>query len=185
MWGIPHRPTAFRTEEQAQTHCPKDIVVWLDPQSGLYYFKGHGSYGRSNAGRYGDGLPSIQAVEPWPRTLEDKPMRQIPLAAKGSFSLLVQPRASCGPVQGRDPCPDCQSGELIDRIAAGAPVRRLLFVENRRRRCGPWAPAYEDTGSNARRRCKWHSPSRPSRGAMASGLVHGNARIQWSGPDEL
>jgi len=44
--------TAFRTEEQAQTHCPKDIVVWLDPQSGLYYFKGHGSYGRSNAGRY-------------------------------------------------------------------------------------------------------------------------------------
>ena len=32
--------TAFRTEEQAQTHCPKDMVVWLDPQSGLYYFKG-------------------------------------------------------------------------------------------------------------------------------------------------
>jgi len=44
--------TAFRTEEQAQTHCPKDIVVWLDPQRGLYYLKGHGSYGRSNAGRY-------------------------------------------------------------------------------------------------------------------------------------
>jgi hypothetical protein len=44
--------TVFRTEEQAQTHCPKDIVVWLDPQSGLYYFKGHGSYGHSNAGRY-------------------------------------------------------------------------------------------------------------------------------------
>ena len=44
--------TAFRTEEQAQAHCPKDIVVWLDPQSGLYYFKGNGSYGRSNAGRY-------------------------------------------------------------------------------------------------------------------------------------
>jgi len=44
--------TAFRTEEQAQTHCPKDIVVWLEPQSGLYYFKGHGSYGGSNAGRY-------------------------------------------------------------------------------------------------------------------------------------
>ena len=44
--------TAFRTEEQAQTQCPKDVVVWLDPQSGLYYFKGHGSYGRSNASRY-------------------------------------------------------------------------------------------------------------------------------------
>jgi hypothetical protein len=44
--------TAFRTEEQAQTHCPKDIVVWLDAQSGLYYLKGHGSYGRSSVGRY-------------------------------------------------------------------------------------------------------------------------------------
>jgi hypothetical protein len=44
--------TAFRTEEQARTHCPKDTVVWLDPQSGLYYFKGQGPYGRSNSGRY-------------------------------------------------------------------------------------------------------------------------------------
>jgi hypothetical protein len=44
--------TAFQTEQQAQTHCPKDTVVWLDAQSGLYYLKGHGSYGRSNAGRY-------------------------------------------------------------------------------------------------------------------------------------
>ena len=50
--GSPTVLTAFRTEEQAQFHCPKDIVVWLDPQSGLCYFKGHGSYGRSNAGRY-------------------------------------------------------------------------------------------------------------------------------------
>jgi hypothetical protein len=50
--GSPTVLTTFRTEEQAQTHCPKDIVVWLDPQSGLYYLKGHGSYGRSNAGRY-------------------------------------------------------------------------------------------------------------------------------------
>ena len=44
--------TAFRTEEQAQTHCPKDTVVWIDPQSAMYYFKGSGSYGRSTAGRY-------------------------------------------------------------------------------------------------------------------------------------
>src|SRR5207245_10451062 len=50
--GSPTVLTAFRTEEQAQTHCLKDTVVWLDPQSGLYYFKGHGSFGRSNAGRY-------------------------------------------------------------------------------------------------------------------------------------
>ena len=32
--------TVYRTEEQAQTHCPKDAVVWLDAQSGLYYLKG-------------------------------------------------------------------------------------------------------------------------------------------------
>jgi hypothetical protein len=44
--------TVFRTEEQAQTHCPKDTVVWLDPQSAIYYLKGHGSYGSSTAGRY-------------------------------------------------------------------------------------------------------------------------------------
>jgi ribosomal protein L37E len=44
--------TAFRSEEQAQSHCPKDTVVWLDPQSGIYYFKGEGPYGSSNAGRY-------------------------------------------------------------------------------------------------------------------------------------
>ena len=50
--GSPTVLIAFRTEEQAQTHCPKDIVVWLDAQTGFYYFKGHGSYGRSNAGRY-------------------------------------------------------------------------------------------------------------------------------------
>jgi len=43
---------AFRTEEQAQAHCPKDTVVWLDPQSGIYYLKGHASYASSTAGRY-------------------------------------------------------------------------------------------------------------------------------------
>src|SRR5713101_7601728 len=29
--------TVFRTEEQAQAHCPSDIVVWMIPQSGAYY----------------------------------------------------------------------------------------------------------------------------------------------------
>jgi hypothetical protein len=43
---------AFRTEEQAQAHCPKDTVVWIDPQTAMYYLKGHDSYGRSPAGRY-------------------------------------------------------------------------------------------------------------------------------------
>jgi hypothetical protein len=43
---------AFRTEEQAQSHCPKDTVVWIDAQSAMYYLKGNAAYGRSTAGRY-------------------------------------------------------------------------------------------------------------------------------------
>ena len=43
---------AFRTEPQAQEHCPNDTVVWVDPQSGAYYLKGRGSYGRADAARY-------------------------------------------------------------------------------------------------------------------------------------
>ena len=44
--------TAFRTEQQAQEHCPKDTIVWLDPQSGAYYLKRSPSYGQAGAGRY-------------------------------------------------------------------------------------------------------------------------------------
>jgi hypothetical protein len=44
--------TAFRTEQQAQEHCPKDTVVWLDPQSGMFELKGHGSHGVSSEGRF-------------------------------------------------------------------------------------------------------------------------------------
>jgi hypothetical protein len=44
--------SAFRTEQQAQEHCPSDAVVWVDAQSGTYQLKGHGSYGLSDAGRY-------------------------------------------------------------------------------------------------------------------------------------
>ena len=43
---------AFRTEQQAQQHCPDDTVVWLDLQNAAYYLKGNGSYGRTTAGRY-------------------------------------------------------------------------------------------------------------------------------------
>jgi hypothetical protein len=50
--GSPVVLTAFRTEQQAQEHCPKDTIVWLDPQSGMYQLKGHGSYGVSGAGRF-------------------------------------------------------------------------------------------------------------------------------------
>ena len=50
--GSPAVLTAFRTEQQAQEHCPKDTVVWLDPESGMFELKGHGSHGVSGAGRF-------------------------------------------------------------------------------------------------------------------------------------
>jgi hypothetical protein len=50
--GSPAVLTAFRTEQQAQEHCPSDTVVWLDPQSGAYYLKRSPSYGQAGAGRY-------------------------------------------------------------------------------------------------------------------------------------
>jgi hypothetical protein len=50
--GSPAVLTAFRTEQQAQEHCPSEAVVWVDAQSGTYQLKGHGSYGLSDGGRY-------------------------------------------------------------------------------------------------------------------------------------
>jgi hypothetical protein len=44
--------TAFRTEQQAQEHCPNDAVVWVDPQRAGYHLKGRALYARSDAGRY-------------------------------------------------------------------------------------------------------------------------------------
>ena len=43
---------AFRTEQQAQEHCPKDTVVWVDPQNGGYHLNTSPSYGHPGAGRY-------------------------------------------------------------------------------------------------------------------------------------
>ena len=43
---------AFRTEQQAREHCPKDTVVWVDPQTGEYYLNTSPSYGHAGTGRY-------------------------------------------------------------------------------------------------------------------------------------
>jgi hypothetical protein len=42
----------FRTEQQAQQHCPNDMVVWADPQSASYSLKENASYGGAGTGRY-------------------------------------------------------------------------------------------------------------------------------------
>jgi hypothetical protein len=45
-------PLLFDTESQAQGHCPKDVVVWLNIPSGIYHYKGERWYGRTKHGAY-------------------------------------------------------------------------------------------------------------------------------------
>jgi hypothetical protein len=55
------------------------------------------------------------------------------LPAKSRIALLPDDEPKRKPIPlcvgDREARADCQCGELIDRIAAGAPVRKLLFVE--------------------------------------------------------
>ena len=44
--------TPFRTQDQAQRHCPGDTVVWLDFSKGKYYSKSQKLYGRGLNGSY-------------------------------------------------------------------------------------------------------------------------------------
>ena len=46
------QPRLFTTEQQAQQHCPNDVVVWLNIPSGIYHFKGQRWYGRTKNGAY-------------------------------------------------------------------------------------------------------------------------------------
>jgi hypothetical protein len=45
-------PPLFSTESVAQTHCPRDVVVWLNIPSGIYHYKGERWYGRTKHGAY-------------------------------------------------------------------------------------------------------------------------------------
>jgi hypothetical protein len=42
----------FDNEKTAQRHCPKDTVVWLNTNSGIYHEKGMRWYGRTREGAY-------------------------------------------------------------------------------------------------------------------------------------
>lgn len=42
----------FPTEQQAQQHCPRDVVVWLNLPSGIYHYRGQRWYGRTKRGAY-------------------------------------------------------------------------------------------------------------------------------------
>jgi hypothetical protein len=42
----------FSQEEQAQQHCPKDTVVWLNLPTMIWHYKGQRWYGRTKHGTY-------------------------------------------------------------------------------------------------------------------------------------
>jgi len=42
----------FSTESAAQRHCPRDQVVWLNTNSGIYHEKSMRGYGNTKAGAY-------------------------------------------------------------------------------------------------------------------------------------
>ena len=61
--GSKHRTTAsapvatgslqlFASESAAQAHCPRDVVVWLNTNSGIYHEKGMRWYGNTKSGAY-------------------------------------------------------------------------------------------------------------------------------------
>jgi hypothetical protein len=44
--------TPFRSESQAQRHCPADVVVWLDFRKGIYYAKRQRRYAGGFSGNF-------------------------------------------------------------------------------------------------------------------------------------
>lgn len=48
----PTGASEFQTEVQARTHCPADLVVWVNLTSKIYHFAGHKSYGTTKSGAY-------------------------------------------------------------------------------------------------------------------------------------
>jgi hypothetical protein len=44
--------TPFRSESQAQRHCPADTVVWLDFRKGIYYSRHQNRYAQGSTGSF-------------------------------------------------------------------------------------------------------------------------------------
>ncbi len=42
----------FGSQQQAQQHCPKDTVVWLNIPTGIYHMQGMRWYGATKNGAY-------------------------------------------------------------------------------------------------------------------------------------
>ena len=49
----PKAPLAnFPTAQEAQQHCPDDLVVWLDSPTRTYHYRGQRWYGSTKSGAY-------------------------------------------------------------------------------------------------------------------------------------
>jgi hypothetical protein len=56
-WGAPvtqaaSSPPIFASEQEAQKHCPSDVVVWLNLPTHIYHLKGQRWYGLTKNGAY-------------------------------------------------------------------------------------------------------------------------------------
>jgi hypothetical protein len=49
-FGLP--PPTFPEESQAQLHCPKDVVVWLNLPTMIWHYKGQRWYAKTIHGAY-------------------------------------------------------------------------------------------------------------------------------------
>ena len=45
-------PASYATEKEAEQRCSGDLVVWLDPPSRIYDFRGQQRYGATKSGTY-------------------------------------------------------------------------------------------------------------------------------------
>ena len=45
-------PSTFLTEPEAKRHCPADIVVWLNPDNGNFYYMDQRWYGNTKGGAF-------------------------------------------------------------------------------------------------------------------------------------
>lgn len=49
---VAYRAPYFDTESEAQHHCPRDIVVWLNTNTRIYHYKGERWYARTRHGAF-------------------------------------------------------------------------------------------------------------------------------------
>jgi hypothetical protein len=45
-------PSIFPTEPEAKRHCPADIVVWLNTETGTFYYRDQRWYGNTKGGAF-------------------------------------------------------------------------------------------------------------------------------------